>query len=121
MRVVCCEPFPDTAAKARENLAAYGDRVEVHQVAVFDGATQVKLHANDLKPSDSTNIAVAGVLDMLSVPLAPGGLRVPATTLDTLIEECGHVDVLKFDCEGSEYAILSTATRLNQVSRIVCE
>ena len=121
-RVICCEPFPNAAAVARENLAPYGERVEVRQVAVFDGsATEVELRGHDDKPDDSTNIAVAGMLDGRSVSLAPDGLSVSATTLDSLLKSCGRVDLLKLDCEGSEYPILSAATRLNQVGRITCE
>jgi FkbM family methyltransferase len=121
-RVICCEPYPKAAAVARENLAPYGERTSVRQVVVFDGSvSEVELRGHDAKPGDSTNIAVAGVLEGHHVALAPDGLRVPATTLDALLEKCGHVDLLKLDCEGSEYAILLAATRLNQVGRITCE
>ncbi|MGH9065902.1 MAG: FkbM family methyltransferase [Acidimicrobiales bacterium] len=46
---------------------------------------------------------------------------VPATSLDDLISELGHVDLLKIDIEGAEYAVLGACKRLGSISRIVGE
>lgn len=50
-----------------------------------------------------------------------GGAAFEATDLDSILRMVGDVDLLKIDCEGSEYGILGSARRLRQVQRIVGE
>jgi hypothetical protein len=46
---------------------------------------------------------------------------VAATTLDALVDELGHIDLLKLDIEGSEWEVLRQSKRLDQVSWLVGE
>lgn len=116
-RVLSCEPHPGAADCCRANLAQFGERASVRQAAAFDGRPQVTLCDHAAKPGDSTLLAVAG----LSADNAAAGIEVSAVGLDELLAELGPVDLVKLDCEGSEYAILEKSTRLGQVGRLVCE
>jgi FkbM family methyltransferase len=42
-------------------------------------------------------------------------------SLDTIIAQVGHIDLLKIDAEGSEYPILLTSRQLHRVTEIVGE
>jgi hypothetical protein len=50
-------------------------------------------------------------------------LAVTCTTLDIILDEVGYCDLLKLDCEGSEYEILHGCSpeTLSRVKRIVGE
>ena len=51
----------------------------------------------------------------------PTGRRVLAVGLDVVLERLGRVHLMKIDCEGSEWPILLTSRRLDQVDEIVSE
>lgn len=44
--------------------------------------------------------------------------QVPSVSLDSIIEEVGDIDMLKIDCESSEFPILLTATKLARIHDI---
>lgn len=47
---------------------------------------------------------------LISVPGAISSFRVATTTLSSIIEQVGHCNFLKMDCEGGELAILENVT-----------
>ena len=49
--------------------------------------------------------------------------RLPSITIEGLLERFGltHIDVLKMDCEGSEYSILENTTSLDRIGLIMGE
>ena len=51
----------------------------------------------------------------------PDGAPVEPIGLDTIIDAVGQIDILKLDCEGSEYQILMTSKKLDQVKVIAGE
>jgi FkbM family methyltransferase len=53
--------------------------------------------------------------------LAEYGPEVPTISLDDICRKLRMVDLIKLDCEGSEYPILLTATELGRVRNIVGE
>lgn len=90
-RVIACEPYAPSAARARAMAAA---NVRVIETAIGDRVGTAKLRA----ASDSMLCALAG-----------DGDDVPITTLDELGVEA---DVIKIDTEGHELAVLRGAREL---------
>lgn len=74
--------------------------------------------------ADATTVQLARGEQSRALPEATNGPTshaVPTIGLDAVLEELGRVRLLKLDVEGSEYPILLTATRLDQVELIVGE
>lgn len=114
-RIHSFEPSPASA----ERLAATfrGDsRIEVHALAVSDTTGEATLHVNrasvtnSLLPSDgrAANYWGSGLVD------TEGEVKVPTVSLDDFCASRGidHVDVLKIDVQGAEYAVLAGAKDL---------
>ena len=115
--VLAYEPFPGSYALLVRNIAQNGLRnVVARQEAVWDEAGEITL---DLSGGEPLQIAshAAGEDD--------GKVVVPAVTLaDVLTEhDIERIDLLKLDCEGAEYPILTgaSAETLAKVDRIVME
>jgi FkbM family methyltransferase len=53
--------------------------------------------------------------------LCDEGTEVEAVSLDQLIDDLGPIRFLKIDCEGSEFPILYTCTKLDQIQEIAGE
>jgi FkbM family methyltransferase len=112
-RVVCYEPSPANLDVLRKNAAAMPG-VSVFPAAV-GGTTTPRLYFNP-RPTESARS------DVGSCSPAPGGLEVPAVSLDAAIDAAGgRVAFLKMDCEGCEWPALFTATKLDRVDRIALE
>lgn len=113
VRVLAFEPFPENYTQLQENVEASGlDNVELFEKAVSGSS------GNDLLRSVRDNWAVHSV--------GPGGTRPVATiSLDDLFAESGidRCDLLKIDCEGSEYEIFENASAgtFRRIGRIVGE
>jgi len=95
-RVIACEPFAPSAARARSMVEAadVGERVHVIETAIGDRIGTVNLYA----AGDSMLCSLvpgAGATDSSEVPIA---------TLDSLGVE--RADVIKIDTEGFELAVL---------------
>jgi FkbM family methyltransferase len=118
-RVVGFEAEPGNAACARQNLARFGDRAEVIPKAVWRSdrpAGRLNLTLSDDAPNTGGNSVLwespgpgveAVALDDALLQITDGGRR--------------RVNLLKIDCEGSEFPILLTARRLDLVDRIAGE
>lgn len=112
VRVHAFEPHPGSRALLEENLSRNGEeRVTVHEQAVAAATGAVALHASE-QALDSR------VGD-------PGTGTVPALSLAGALDAAGAArwDLLKLDCEGSEFPILegAGAETLARVDRIVME
>jgi FkbM family methyltransferase len=111
-RVIALEPDPDVAELASQNLARF-KLAEVRGVAVGCRSGVVRFYrtpgqswGGSFFPKDwARNTAI----------------DVPAVTLDSLIEELGHIDILKLDIEGAETEVLASALRLRDVGLILGE
>jgi FkbM family methyltransferase len=114
-RIHCFEPHPQSFATL---VATYrgDDHVVPHAAAVSDSTGTAKLHANrdsvtnSLLASDSRadNYWVAGVFD------TGEEIAVQTIALDDFCQEqrIAHIDVLKVDVQGAEYAVLAGARDL---------
>jgi len=114
VKVKSYEPFPKNAEYFRANLEASKlDNVEFYQLAVAGSNGSRTLHVED-----------AWILHSLAdKDSAEKGLDVECITLDKVFADVDRCDLLKLDCEGSEYEILYSASNetFGRISRIVCE
>jgi FkbM family methyltransferase len=96
-KVYAYEPFPYQFDIAKTNIALNGmqDRIELHRVAVDARKGTMRLNSGYSAGNQSI------------IPVQRG-LKTEITTLSTIIDKY-HPQILKCDCEGSEYGtILST-------------
>jgi FkbM family methyltransferase len=110
-RVLSFEANGANAGIARRNLATFGARAEVIEGAVW--RSDEPEHVIQFSPSDDPrNLAGGGIRNRPGAP-------VRAIAFDDVLEEVGGtVRMVKLDCEGSEYPILMTSKRLDQVQDI---
>ena len=73
--------------------------VDARHAALSDRRGEVDLF-------EGAHTAAGSVLEAASVRH-----RVPAMTLDDIVADAGHIDLLKLDIEGAEFAILEQASR----------
>lgn len=118
VRVFCYEPFPDNVALLRNNLQKSGiSNVQVNQQAVSGHSGTRHLQVN---PDNWIVHSLFGKKNS-----AEQGLAVDCISLDDVFSEnqIQQCDLLKLDCEGSEYEILENCSpeTLRRVRRIVGE
>lgn len=118
VKVYAYEPFPENVAWLKRNIEESGlaMNVQIHQQAVAG------LSGTRFLQSDPEHWIMHSLTKESN---GSEGLQVNCITLDEIfskeaIERC---DLLKLDCEGSEYEILwnCSADTLNRVRRIVAE
>jgi FkbM family methyltransferase len=103
---------------AERNLASFGDRVRLANVAAWrsdQGPTTLVFH-----PPDAVNTGGG------NVGWADAGREVPAVPFDDLVRQATdggrrRVRFLKIDCEGSEFPILLTSKLLHLIDEIAGE
>ncbi len=114
VKVIACEPFPANAECFRANIAASGlTNVEFHEVAVGDRTGK-----------RSFNLSDSWILHSLAdIGTSIGRIEVDCVKFDDALNGLDRCDLLKLDCEGSEYEVLYGASgrALAKVGRIVCE
>jgi FkbM family methyltransferase len=113
-RVVGIELDGENALLARANLAPWRDRCEVVHGAVWTSDTDV-FYAP--LPGHTAGHRIGGT----GSDLPAGTVRVPAFSLDTLLDRHapdGPVDYMKMDVEGAESALLSEA--VEWAHRVAC-
>lgn len=117
-RVVVCEPSPRNWLLLKQNIAnnKYGDRVTAINKAVTTG--EDVLMNVDAPDRNQATVSAYG-------PSVSRRTSVPGISLASLIESQGlrQIDLLKIDCEGGEYDILSTTPSevLKNIQKIVFE
>jgi FkbM family methyltransferase len=117
-RVVGFEAEAGNFRCAERNLAGFGDRVRLENVAAWrsdQGPTTLVFH-----PGDEVNTGGG------NVGWADAGREVPALPFDDLVRRATdggrrRVRFLKIDCEGSEFPILLTSKLLHLIDEIAGE
>jgi FkbM family methyltransferase len=116
-RVIAFEPVTETFQRLEGNVALNGLRnIECHRAAIYsrDGAITLQIYA---KSAFATAHKVNEVDHDRPVE------TVPCLTLQRVFRDfrIDHIDLLKVDCEGSEYGIFETlspdlAARIDQIA-----
>jgi len=106
-RVVALEPSERSYGYLESNIRRNGaQNVEPHQLALFSA-------------SGFSKFSESGTTSGLN---AEGPHLVQTTTLDDLIEEIGHVDLMKIDIEGTEYEVFGACrSALKRIDKITAE
>ena len=112
------EPAPDTCSFLRTNVEQNGlaDRVRVQQVAVAGHAGEACMDIGTPAASAHRPISFAAA--------GTRSVTVPVRAFTDVIREVGRdIDVLKMDCEGSEYSIIEETTKADwqSIRRVVME
>jgi FkbM family methyltransferase len=110
-RIVGFEPLPENFEIAMENCSGY-PQIEIRNAAVWrsDGRDGTLKHSGI--PRHNT-----GGGDVLGKK----GVAVSSVSLDSVLEELGHVRLAKIDCEGAEFPIVLTSRKLEQIDEIILE
>jgi FkbM family methyltransferase len=116
-RVIAFEPVTKTFERLEGNVALNRLRnVECHRVAIYsrDGMITLQIHAKS---------AFATAHEVFEVSHAQATETVPCLTLDQVFRDfqINRINLLKVDCEGSEYGIFETlspyiAARIDQIA-----
>ncbi|SDM30212.1 methyltransferase, FkbM family [Catalinimonas alkaloidigena] len=122
-RIFCFEPHPANLSQLQKNLAlnpTLAQQMHIEGKAV-SGVTTSSLHLyfdpdRPFSPNASTIEGFEGNQQAVEVPVVP---------LDRVIEQFAlpHIDLLKLDCEGSEYDILyhSSETTRQRIRAVTME
>jgi FkbM family methyltransferase len=113
------EPEASNYIRARQNLAAFGDRVRIANHAVWR-SDQHGLRLPFFASVDQANSGGGTLIWETDGPLVDA---VPFDDVVDAITEHGRrrIDLMKIDCEGAEFPILLTSQRLTLIDRIVGE
>jgi len=124
-RVVCVEADRENYEIARTNLAGF---IEAGRVGLLHGAAWRSDDNEDTLYHAGYPRLRGGLLNTGggSIHTAGGGEPTPKIPFDEIIDEetrksGARVRLLKLDCEGSEFPILSTSSRLHLIDEIAGE
>ena len=122
------EMFPDSYQQCVFNTKNYNN-VEIHHNAVW--RSDIKTETIPISKSklysliNGQHILDSGGETLLSIVKNNDIANIPTITFDDIIEKnyskFNKIDLVKIDCEGSEYPILYTSTKLNLVDNMVIE
>jgi FkbM family methyltransferase len=115
VRVLAFEPFPDNVTWLRKNIAESGlENIQVFELAI---AASTEDRFLQVSPTDWITHALNGNGDKKN------GITVHCMTIDQVLQGIDRCDLLKLDCEGSEYEIIYGAApeTLSKIKRIVGE
>ena len=114
VKVLAYEPFPDNAEWLRRNVKANKlDNIQVNEKAVAGESGKRTLEVSD-----------AWVMHSLKEKKDnSAGMKIDCISLDEAMENIQACDLMKIDCEGSEYEIFysSSADTLKKIKKIVGE
>ncbi len=114
VRVVAFEPFPQNYQWLRKNIENNGlDGIDARQIALSGDSEPKTLYVSDAWVSHSLNPGDVFV----------DSITINSTTLNSILDELGSCQLMKIDCEGSEYDIFyaSSPETLARIERIVGE
>jgi len=116
LRIIAFEPFPENHRNCRENLRLNGvANVELLACGITADGRLLTMAVSDDNSGGASAIA--------QTQRGPRAYGIPSRTLDEVFGTF-HIDrcaLLKIDCEGMEYEILSQAHCLDRVERLVGE
>jgi FkbM family methyltransferase len=117
-KVLAFEAVPGNAERCTAALAGYGDGIDVRNLAVWRSdvpPASVRVTAPPWYDGwDGTGVTV--------MPRTGNQIEVASISLDAvLLALQRRVNLLKIDCEGAEWPILLTSTRLDQIDAMVGE
>ncbi len=124
-RICCVEANPENAAALCRNVSGFA----AVRIAACTYEDEVELLSTVWPGTANTGgsfVEPAGSDHWRRLPNAdeyrPAG-RVPTVTIESLLDELGwpRIDVLKLDCEGSEFSILAGTRSLDKIGVIVGE
>lgn len=91
---ICIEPQPGIVDLLRANMAQFGSRAHINQVALSDRSGELRFHVDPKNRGAS--------------PLSEEGeISVPAVKAGELLAEIERVDLIKIDVEGHELTVFS--------------
>lgn len=110
---ICCyEADPDNFRQLEINMKPFSDRVQVHYGAVWRSDVAAEVIPMLREPG---NVCGSSVVTGL------GDFSVPVVKLDDILRKLESVNLMKLDCEASEYPILFGSTELKRVGRMMVE
>lgn len=116
-RVIAFEPNELACRTAVRNLP--GRAVSVRGVAAGAADGTIELWT---RPGQSWGSSVLSNWGIAVMPRAGHEVdAAAAVSLDSMIDELRHIDLLKIDIEGAEYAVLRACSRLDDVGCIIGE
>jgi len=132
-RVVTIEPTAAIECLARSLEPNGLNNISIHRVAVADHSGTFELleypgfcgitHSTNFEPSKWGQRLISLLWKKSQQPSRK--VSVPCVTLEEILkrEQISHIDFLKVDCEGGEYAIFDSMSddTLRRISRIVLE
>jgi FkbM family methyltransferase len=112
--VLAFEPFPENVKFLRKNIS----KSSIDNIKVFQQAVASNSEERVLEVSDSWIKHSLGNLDS-----DQKGIRIQSVSFDEVMKKIKKCDLLKIDCEGSEYEIFYSASSesLAKVNKIVGE
>jgi FkbM family methyltransferase len=110
--VYTCEPFPGTFEVLKKNAAPYGN-TRINQIAISNKNGEAEFYFSPTNPAENSLVKASDHVT-----------KVPLMTLGEFFQRNNiqSVDLMKIDCEGSEYDLLYGAgDNLAKVKKMVME
>jgi FkbM family methyltransferase len=122
-RIICVEACPENIIALKANAGTFAD--VVHAACTYE---QDVVLLNAVTPQcrstgGSRLVSAEEAKSVTDTQYWTDHRPLPTVTLDELVDQRGlkQIDVLKLDCEGSEFSILENAKCLDQVRLVVGE
>jgi len=117
----CFEPFPASFAQLTEKTAG-DEKIQRHALAVAEQCGTANLHVHSAAPMNSLlpNDERADQYWDQKLFDDAAQLTVETVTVDAFAarEQVGHIDILKIDVQGGEYAVLQGAQQLLRAQQV---
>lgn len=127
-RIICVEACPENLGALQANVGDFAQ--VVHAACTYETAELMLLNAVRPDCESTGGSVVVPRSERETSPLRQEGYKywndfraLPKVTLEELMSSFGldHINILKLDCEGSEYSILGKTTSLDRIRIIVGE